>query len=159
MPQVIAHRGYKAKYPENSLAAFEAAVKAGAHAVETDVHLSKDGVVVLSHDADLKRCFGVDLKIKDCEWSFLKTLRTTRVPNEPLPCLQDLLELFKKPHWENIWLTLDIKIDDDPEELMYHLAGTFGKVDPGHKSQWKDRVLLGCWTVSLLPGAQNVAHI
>ena len=49
IPQVIAHRGYKAKYPENSIQAFEAAVEAGAQALETDLHLSKDGVVVLSH--------------------------------------------------------------------------------------------------------------
>ena len=49
MPHIIAHRGHKAKYPENTLKAFEAAIDAGAHAIETDVHLSKDGIVVLSH--------------------------------------------------------------------------------------------------------------
>ena len=49
MPQAVAHRGYKAKYPENTMAAFEGAVEVGVHALETDVHLSRDGVVVLSH--------------------------------------------------------------------------------------------------------------
>jgi len=49
LPQAIAHRGYKAAYPENSMAAFVAAVEVGAHAIETDLHISKDGVVVLSH--------------------------------------------------------------------------------------------------------------
>lgn len=48
-PQCIAHRGYKAKQPENTMAAFRAAAAAGAHAIETDLHLSRDGVVVLSH--------------------------------------------------------------------------------------------------------------
>ena len=48
-PQVIAHRGYKAKHPENTMGAFKGAVKVGAHALETDIHLSKDHVVVLSH--------------------------------------------------------------------------------------------------------------
>jgi phosphatidylglycerol phospholipase C len=48
-PQVIAHRGYNAKFPENTMAAFKAAVEVGAHALETDVHLTSDGVVVLSH--------------------------------------------------------------------------------------------------------------
>ncbi len=48
-PQAIAHRGYKAKFPENSMGAFKGAVEVGAHAIETDVHLSRDGVVVLSH--------------------------------------------------------------------------------------------------------------
>lgn len=49
MPQAIAHRGYKAAHPENTMGAFEGAVKVGAHAIETDLHLSKDSVVVLSH--------------------------------------------------------------------------------------------------------------
>jgi len=48
-PQAIAHRGYKAKFPENTMGAFKGAVDVGADALETDIHLSKDGVVVLSH--------------------------------------------------------------------------------------------------------------
>lgn len=49
MPQTIAHRGYKAEHPENTIGAFAGAVKIGAHAVETDLHISKDNIVVLSH--------------------------------------------------------------------------------------------------------------
>ena len=49
LPQAIAHRGFKAQHPENTMGAFIGAVKAGAHAIETDMHLSKDGVAVLSH--------------------------------------------------------------------------------------------------------------
>jgi glycerophosphoryl diester phosphodiesterase len=48
-PQTIAHRGYKAKHPENTLAAFKGAVSVGTHAIETDIHLTRDDVVVLSH--------------------------------------------------------------------------------------------------------------
>ena len=49
MPQAIAHRGYKAEYPENTMGAFHGAVRVGAHALETDLHISKDDVVVISH--------------------------------------------------------------------------------------------------------------
>src|SRR5690242_13566704 len=50
LPQCIAHRGYKAENPENTMQAFKAAVEKGrAHAIETDIHLTKDNVVVLSH--------------------------------------------------------------------------------------------------------------
>lgn len=49
MPQTIAHRGYNAEHPENTMGAFAGAVKIGAHAAETDLHMSKDDVVVLSH--------------------------------------------------------------------------------------------------------------
>lgn len=48
-PNTIAHRGHRAVYPENSMAAFKGAVKVGAHALETDIHISKDNVLVLSH--------------------------------------------------------------------------------------------------------------
>lgn len=49
LPQTIAHRGYKAKYPENSLLAHRGAVEVGAHALETDINLTKDGIAILSH--------------------------------------------------------------------------------------------------------------
>lgn len=48
-PQAIAHRGYKAKFAENTLGAFKGAVEVGADGLETDLHLTRDGVVVLSH--------------------------------------------------------------------------------------------------------------
>lgn len=49
LPQTIAHRGFKARYPENTLLAFSKAIDAGAHALETDIHMTRDGEVVLSH--------------------------------------------------------------------------------------------------------------
>ena len=49
-PHVLAHRGYAATHPENSLGAFAAALDAGATHIETDVHLSRDGHVVIFHD-------------------------------------------------------------------------------------------------------------
>lgn len=113
LPQAIAHRGYKAKFPENTMAAFSGAVDVGAHAIETDVHLSKDGVVVLSHDPSLERCFGRKEKIIDCDWEFLSTLRTKAKagqPSEPMPRLSDLLEFMTKPGNENLWVLLDIKV-------------------------------------------------
>jgi glycerophosphoryl diester phosphodiesterase len=54
-PRVLAHRGLAVDAPENTVLAFERAVRAGADYVETDVHLSADGVAVLAHDPTLKR--------------------------------------------------------------------------------------------------------
>ena len=54
-PRVIAHRGFALDHAENTLGAFQAALDAGADILETDVHLSKDGVVVVAHDPDLTR--------------------------------------------------------------------------------------------------------
>ncbi len=47
---VIAHRGFSARYPDNSLAAFDAAIRAGADCIETDVRISPDGVIICAHD-------------------------------------------------------------------------------------------------------------
>lgn len=63
--KIIAHRGDSAKHPENSFASFDAAIAAGADYVETDVRMTADGVLVCSHDADLKRIAGRDTKIAD----------------------------------------------------------------------------------------------
>lgn len=52
---VIGHRGYPERYPENSLVGVAAAIEAGAGGVEVDVHLSRDGVPVVIHDANLQR--------------------------------------------------------------------------------------------------------
>ncbi|KAL1878790.1 hypothetical protein VTK73DRAFT_7547 [Phialemonium thermophilum] len=157
LPQTIAHRGYRAAYPENTLAAFRAAIAVGSHALETDLHLSRDGVVVLSHDATLQRCFGRKERIADCDWDFLRTLRTLRAPHEPMPRLVDLLQDLARPELQHVWLLLDIKRDDDPDELIDSLAAAFASV-PSAKP-WNQRILLGCWNTTyvdvcreLLPG-------
>ena len=54
-PLIVAHRGASASEAENTIAAFEAAVAAGADAVEFDVRMTADGVAVVMHDADVVR--------------------------------------------------------------------------------------------------------
>jgi len=150
LPQAIAHRGYKAAYPENTMASFVGAVKAGAHALETDIHLSKDGVVVLSHDADLKRCFGRSEKIIDCDWDYLCTLRTLKEPHERMPQLADLLHYLAEPGLEDIWVLLDIKLDNDADDVIRLIAETIASVPPSPTRPWKSRVVLGCWATKYL---------
>ena len=64
-PFFIAHRGCQSLAPENTLASFVCAARLGLQAIETDVRLTKDGVLVCSHDASLKRMFGIKKKISD----------------------------------------------------------------------------------------------
>ncbi|HEV7700615.1 MAG TPA: glycerophosphodiester phosphodiesterase family protein [Pyrinomonadaceae bacterium] len=56
--KIIAHRGASAHAPENTLTAFRMGIEAGAHGVEFDVRLAKDGVPVVIHDRTLKRLAG-----------------------------------------------------------------------------------------------------
>ncbi len=70
----IAHRGASAYYPENTLAAFEAAIELGADMIEFDVQLSKCGEVVVFHDEKLSRCTDGRGKISDHHLHELKKL-------------------------------------------------------------------------------------
>lgn len=65
LPELIAHRGYPQRFPENSLAGVSAAIEAGARYVEIDVQLSADSVPVLFHDRTLERVCGRSGAIHD----------------------------------------------------------------------------------------------
>jgi glycerophosphoryl diester phosphodiesterase len=69
---VIAHRGFSGKYPENTLAAFEAAAKMPIDAFELDVHSSRDGRIVVIHDATLDRTTDRSGNVFDKNWEFLR---------------------------------------------------------------------------------------
>lgn len=150
LPQCIAHRGYKSEYPENTMAAFRGAIEeARANAIETDIHLTKDNVVVLSHDPDLKRCFGRSERVIDCNWKFISQLQTTRAPHQPMPRLKDLLEYIAHPSRQGVWILLDIKLDNDSENVMRLIAETLASVHYGTRP-WQSRVVLGIWAAKYL---------
>lgn len=92
------------------MGAFKGAIQVGADAVETDVHITKDNVVVLSHDNTLKRCFNLPDRIIDCDWEYLSTLQTIKEPKQGMPRLVDLLEYLAEPGLEEKWVLLDIKV-------------------------------------------------
>ncbi len=59
--RLYAHRGASAEQPENTMPAFARALEAGADALEMDVHLTKDGVLIVAHDDTAQRTCGVPL--------------------------------------------------------------------------------------------------
>lgn len=61
--QITAHRGYSEQYPENTMPAFQGAVKIGADCIELDVQQTRDGKIIVMHDSNLKRTTGVDKNI------------------------------------------------------------------------------------------------
>ncbi len=67
VPQVIAHRGSSAAHPDNSWAAFEAAVVEGADVIESDVQATRDGVLVIRHDLALGDRLVRDLSAAELE--------------------------------------------------------------------------------------------
>ena len=72
-PRVIAHRGDSGAVPENTLESFRASAELGFDCIELDVHMTRDGEVVVSHDAELKRMCGRDGTIAQLTWQELST--------------------------------------------------------------------------------------
>lgn len=73
-PRVLAHRGLATAAPENTLLAFQHAVDAGTRYLETDVHVSRDGVAVIAHDPDLARIADRDVLVQSLSVAELRTV-------------------------------------------------------------------------------------
>lgn len=88
-----AHRGlHDDRLPENSMAAFQAALNAGC-GIELDIHLLKDGNLAVIHDASLKRTAGADVKIEDLTTQELSQYHLNGTA-ETIPEFQQVLDLF-----------------------------------------------------------------
>jgi glycerophosphoryl diester phosphodiesterase len=70
-PLLYAHRGASKERPENTIPSFQRGIELGADVLELDVHPSRDGTFVVSHDPDGERTCGVPRPIADCTWAEL----------------------------------------------------------------------------------------
>ncbi|TFD59443.1 inositol monophosphatase [Cryobacterium sp. Hh7] len=89
---VTAHRGDSQNFRENTLAAIRSAIAAGADYVEVDVRVTRDGQVVLLHDASLLRLWGFDAAISDLTYAQVALLGGDDLR---VPLLRDALKLFE----------------------------------------------------------------
>jgi glycerophosphoryl diester phosphodiesterase len=94
--EIVAHRGESNDAPENTMASFRLAWERGDDAIELDVHLSKDGQLIVCHDPDTKRVTGVAHKIKDTPFDVLRSLdagkwKGEKWAGEKLPTLAEVL--------------------------------------------------------------------
>lgn len=93
---IIAHRGFSAKFPENTLLAFREAMNAGAWMIETDIRLSADDVPMIFHDSSLKRVCGRGEGVEDLPQSVLSKIDISSyfdpaLETQYLPTLETLL--------------------------------------------------------------------
>jgi len=101
-PLAMAHRGFSLDGLENTMAAFSAAVELGVSHVETDVHATRDGVVVAFHDRVLDRVSDGRGAIADLTWADLQTVRVGG--SQVVPRLEDLLGA-----WPALRVNVDVK--------------------------------------------------
>lgn len=98
--QIVAHRGSSVDRPENTLASTRRAIEVGATAVEVDVRTTKDGVLVLSHDATLDHATNGSGKINDKTFAEIQRLDAgskfdPKFAGERVPTLEQVLTLCK----------------------------------------------------------------
>ena len=108
-----AHRGlYDSQKPENSMAAFRAALENG-YGIELDIHLMKDGDLAVIHDCDLIRTTGKEGRITDLTAEDLKNYPLCGT-EETIPTFRQVLELYagKAP------LIIELKSDDNVQALV-----------------------------------------
>ena len=102
--QIIGHRGAAGLAPENTWTSFDKALSLGVDAIETDVHATKDGELVLIHDKDLSRTTNGSGTVQDTMWSTIKTLDagawfSKEHTGERVPRLSETLSHYgKKTH-------------------------------------------------------------
>jgi len=116
--RIYGHRGAAAHHPENTPSSFAAALAAAADALETDVRMSRDGEMVVFHDADGARTCGVDRALIDCSWS---EIRTWDAGDGQAPILLD--ELLQT--WPDTFVNVDIK--DDAVEAAIRTLSIVGR--------------------------------
>ena len=130
---ITAHRGNSSERPENTLAAFRSAVENGADVVEMDVRQTKDGVVVISHDENIRRVSGVNKKIGKMTYAELQDCSAGAYfgkgyENEPFPTLEEAVELIGDGARLNIELKPE-STDTDLEERVVQIVEDHDLID------------------------------
>lgn len=108
---MVAHRGYSALYPENTMISFEKAVEAGCKAIELDVGMTKDGVLVVLHDVTVNRTTNGTGNVHDLTWETVSQLdagswKSPEFTGIRIPTFESVLDRFKN---ENVFLVVEIK--------------------------------------------------
>ena len=119
--QMIAHRGLSGLYLENTVPSFEAAGKRSFYGIETDVHVTKDGKYITTHDDDMLRIAGLDMVIEETDYDVLRTLRfkdiygNSEEENMYLPSLEEYINICKKYDKQAV---LELKNKMEPQDVL-----------------------------------------
>lgn len=125
-PLAFAHRGGASDAPENTMAAFEHAIALGYRYLETDVHLTADGVLLAFHDDVLDRVTDRTGAIHEQTWAEVRAAKVGGT--EPIPRFDELLEA-----WPDVRINIDPKHDRAVEALAAAItrAGAVDRVIVG----------------------------
>ena len=149
-PLIIAHRGFKARAPENTLVAFQAALDAGAKMIELDVTLTRDRQVVVIHDETLERTTNGMGEVRHHTLRQIKNLDagswfSAEFKGEPIPTLDEVLSLCRTRARVNVEIKPEaidrvMMADSIENQVLSKLAG-HGMTDRVIVSSFEKKVI------------------
>lgn len=154
MVTLYAHRGAATEFPENTLDSFAAALSVGATALELDVHITRDGVVVVSHDPTGKRAANIHTPIDQCTFAELQQWDAGwgfEGPNDSrpfaakgikIPTFESVIDRF-----EGVLLNVDLKVPIADEVVALI-----------HRKQAHDRICLASFQQSTLQRVRALGY-
>ncbi|WFD34977.1 hypothetical protein MCUN1_001823 [Malassezia cuniculi] len=153
----MGHRGASAAFPENTLASFERAIRDGADGIESDVHITKDDVIVMFHDTTLDRTTNSSGPLAERTYygeNGVEHVRTLEEPVQQIPTFEQVCTLLMKPENRHVQFNVDIKPNNDPERLFRLMKATVSKY-PDYESALAPRLILGLWHPKFIPVAKK----
>lgn len=120
---ICAHRGYKKDSPENSMNAVTSAIEKGIDMVELDVRMTKDGKLVLMHDATIERMTNGTGKVSELSYAELLSYslyNDAELTIEKIPLFSEILSISRG----RIYIDIDVKISD--YKAVYDLVKQYG---------------------------------
>ena len=115
----IAHRGFSALYPENSLLAFKRAIDIGANVIELDIRETKDKELIIFHDPNLKRIAGIDSEISSLSLNEIRKIDLGM--SQKIPTLREVLELVSR----RVGLNVHMYISGDAIDRVISLCDEY----------------------------------
>ena len=132
--EITAHRGSSIKYPENTMLAFIGALNEQANWIELDVQQTKDDVLVVSHDNNLKRTTGKDINITDVNYDEIEEIDVGSYLNSnyPISYIPRLEDVIKWASSNNMKVNIELKLngmENDLEEKVIALIKKYNFED------------------------------
>ncbi|PNR93682.1 glycerophosphodiester phosphodiesterase family protein [Petrotoga sp. 9PWA.NaAc.5.4] len=114
---VLGHRGYRAKYVENTIESFKKAIEYGADGIEYDARLTRDEVLVVLHDDTIN-----GIKLRDINYEELKNIKLKN--NQTVPTVEEVIKSLS----DNVFLNLEIK-EVQASFLSYNITKRYNALD------------------------------
>lgn len=142
---VLGHRGICAKYPENTMVSFEAAIALGVDLIEFDVNMTKDGELVVIHDNNIARTCDHEGLTRDYTLAELKSFDfgckfSEKFKGTQIPTLKEVLTLAAKSDT----LLLNVEIKDMSHEVVDKTIAML------HEFGLEDRSVIACFDAEIV---------